>query len=143
MTLTPAYAERLHAILVEALSIMDAAPYVPADLPPFPPPSSFGDEAPAEPKPNRIPKPGKQARELDAEVYDALLTDPQPRSAATVAAMVNEPQSSVARSLRRLVACGKAKNIGSKRGSRYLPLSITGAVVTDATACEPDCDDVF
>lgn len=150
MQLSSEQAGQIHALLVEALSIMDSVPYVPTaptdGLPPFPPPESFSDEPPATDPPkraSRIRKPGSPAYELDGEVYDRLLATPAPQSAREVAEAIHESHAAVTRSLRRLAACGRAKQIGTRRWARYLPLSITGSVVQDAAPCEPDVDDVL
>lgn len=137
MTLSPEQSGRLHAILVEALSIMDSVPYVPTEPPAAEPP------APAK-RASRIRKPGSPAYELDGEVYDRLLATPAPQSAREVAEAIREGHAAVTRSLRRLAACGRAKQIGTRRWAKYLPLSITGAIVQDAAPCEPDdVDDVL
>lgn len=137
MTLNPEQSGQIHALLVEALSIMDSVPYVPTEPPTAEPP------APAK-RASRIRKLGSPAYKLDGEVYDRLLATPAPQSAREVAEAVHEGHAAVTRSLRRLAACGRAKQIGTRRWAKYLPLSITGAVVQNAAPCEPnDVDDVL
>lgn len=135
MTLTPEQSGRLHALIVEALSIMDSVPYVPTT-----PAASEAPPAQAK-RASRIRKLGSPAYDLDAEVYDRLLSTPEPQTARGIAEAIHEDGAAVVRSLRRLQAGGRAKQVGSKRGARYLPLSITGAVVQNARACEPDIDE--